>query len=341
MKKILLFTICILVSIGAFINETTVKFFITMAIPRIASVNKKLPMHLAVLDRGNLSQDIFKDVANIEVDKNLTDKNSAEEKKIENDVVEREEYSEPDFYEVTLDWSTMLKNLTSYKVDVEELLDEELNFKMKNDGIEAVIYHTHTTEAYTPSKEYMYQESGVYRTLNKNANMIKIGEQIKKDLQKHGIGVYHDTTIYDYPDYNSSYTKAGKGILEALNKYKNTKIVLDVHRDAISINTEQYKPVVKIADKNVAQFLLVVGTNQGGLKHSEWRENLKLALKIKELADEKYPGLCRYVILRKERFNQQVSNGAMIVEMGATGNTVEEVLETSKYFSELLTEVCK
>ena len=63
-------------------------------------------------------------------------------------------------------------------------------------------------------------------------------------------------------------------------------------------------------------------------------------MEIKKLADEKYPGLCRYVILRKERFNQQVANGAMIVEMGATGNTVEEVLETTKYFAEILSEVC-
>lgn len=340
MKKIFLFTICILFSMFAFINETTVKSFITMAIPRITTVNKKLPLHLSVLDRCNLSSDIFKDVIDIE-NEILTDESKLKEVNVANDIIEKEEYNEPNFYEVTLDWSTMLKNLTSYKIDVQKLLDEELKFELKNDSIEAVIYHTHTTEAYTPSKEYMYEESGVYRTLNNDANMIKIGEQIKKDLQKYGIGVYHDTTIYDYPDYNSSYTKAGKGILDTLNKYKNAKIVLDVHRDAISINTEQYKPVVKIDDKNVAQFLLVVGTNQGGLKHSEWRENLKLALKIKKMADEKYPGLCRYVILRKERFNQQVSNGAMIVEMGATGNTIEEVLETSKYFSELLTEVCK
>ena len=84
---------------------------------------------------------------------------------------------------------------------------------------------------------------------------------------------------------------------------------------------------------------MVIGTNQGGLSHSEWKENLKLALKIKALADEKYPGLCRYIILRKERFNQHVTPGAMIVEMGATGNTVPEVIRTSKYVAELLSEV--
>ena len=251
MKKILLFTICILFSVFTFINETTVKFFISFAIPKISFVDKKMPSHLALLDRGNLSRDIFKKVNAVE--NSQYDINE----KIEDSIPENTEYSEPNYYEVTLDWSTMLKNLTSFKVNVEELLAEELKFKLKKEDIETVIYHTHTTEAYTQSKEYMYEESGVYRTLTDKANMIKIGEQIKKDLQKYGVGVYHDTTIYDYPDYNSSYTKAGKGIIQTLDKYKKTKIVLDVHRDAISINTEQYKPIVKIDNKNVAQFFFV------------------------------------------------------------------------------------
>ena len=336
MKKILVIIISILVSMFSFVNETSVKFFIGIALPKITIIEKKLPMHLAVLDKGNFSKTIFKYVPEEEHEDIIEDPdNYSEVQKVE------DESEQTKFYEVTLDWSTMLKNFTTYKIDVEKLLSENLKFNLSKSGIETIIYHTHTTEAYTPSKDYVYKSSGVYRTLDKNANMLRIGKQIKSELQKYGVGVYHDTSIYDYPDYNSSYSNAGKAIVETINKYKKAKIVLDVHRDAISVNTEQYKPVVKIDGKNVAQFLLVVGTNQGGLKHPGWRENLKLALKIKKLADEKYPGLCRYVILRKERFNQQVSNGAMIVEMGATGNTVEEVLETSKYFSELLVEVCK
>lgn len=334
MRKTLMITIAMLLGMTTFINEASVNFFISFAIPRISAIDKKHLGYLALLDRGNLSKSIFINRFESYEEKGDIEYTGAPQE-------ENEEYIEPNFYEVTLDWSTMLKNLTTYKVDVDKLLKEDLKFKISKSGIEAIIYHTHTTESYTPSKDYMYEESGVYRTLNNNSNMIKIGEQLKKELQKNGIGVYHDTTIYDYPDYNSSYSKAGKGIAQLIKKYKNAKIVLDIHRDAISINTEQYKPVVKIGGKNVAQFLLVVGTNQGGLSHPDWKENLKLALKIKRLADEKYPGLCRYVILRKERFNQQVSNGAIIVEMGATGNTVEEVLETSKYFSELLEEVCE
>lgn len=331
MKKSLIATILILLNIFVFINEKSAKFFMSFAIPKIHIMRENKPAYISLLDRGKLSYTIFKELPEDKVEIIL------EEPIIEKTTVE--EYIEPTYYEVTLDWSTMLKNLTTYKIDIDKLLKEELKFKLSKNNIETIIYHTHTTESYTQSKDYRYEASGVYRTLNNNANMIKIGEEIKKNLQKYGVAVYHDKTIYDYPDYNSSYSLAGKGISNTMKKYKNVKIVLDVHRDAISVNTEQYKPIVKIGDKNVAQFLLVIGTNQGGLKHPNWKENLKLALKIKKLADEKYPGLCRNVILRKERFNQQVSNGAMIVEMGATGNTIEEVSETAKYFSQLLVEV--
>jgi len=335
MKKIFLFTVAILLSIFNFINEFSAKFFISFAIPKINISESRDSKYMALLAKGNLSDDIFKKTVKIK------------EEIIAEDFVEvipdveNENFVEPSYYEVTLDWSAMLKNLTTYKIDVDKLLSEKLKFKLTGSDIETVIYHTHTTESYTQSKNYMYEPSGVYRTLDTNANMIKIGEEMKRNLQQNGFAVFHDKTIYDYPDYNSSYSKAGKGIAQILKKHKNVKVVLDLHRDAISVNTEQYKPVVQINGKKVAQFLLVIGTNQGGLKHSEWKENLKLALKIKKLADEKYPGLCRNEKLRKKRFNQHVTNGAMIVEMGATGNTIEEVLETTKYFSELLIEVCK
>jgi len=102
---------------------------------------------------------------------------------------------------------------------------------------------------------------------------------------------------------------------------------------------ELYRPIINIGGKDVAQILLVVGSNEGGLSHSNWRENLKFALKIQQIANTKYPGLIRYVILRKERFNQHVAPGAIIVEMGATGNTMEEVLLSADLFTEVLTEI--
>jgi len=344
MKKYIVISIIGILSIQLFLTESICKSILNNTLPIINIVNNeksgiRLLSHINILKDRNLNVEIFNQMP----EDKIVESDKLEEDEIVYEVPKEEKSEEiiDNSKEVTLEWKNILKNETKYNIDVDKLKNEKLNFNLSKKNIDVLIYHTHATECYTVSSGYEYEASGVFRTLNKNVSVIKIGNTIKDYLQKNGIGVYHDETLYDYPNYNLSYTNAGKSIPNLLKKYSDAKIVLDVHRDAIGVGTEQYKPVVKIDGENVAQFLLVIGTNQGGLNHSEWRENLKLALKIKELADEKYPGLCRYIILRKERFNQQVAPGAMIVEMGATGNTVPEVMRTSKYFAEILSEVAK
>ena len=240
---------------------------------------------------------------------------------------------------VTLDWKNEFKNNTKYNVDVNALKNEKLSFNLKKSGTEIIIYHTHTTEAYTKAKGDKFDYSGDYRTLNKNYNVVNVGKRVKEILERKGFGVYHEQEIYDYPSYNLSYSKAGRALEALVKKYNKTKVVLDIHRDALGNGNELYRPIINIGGKDVAQILLVVGSNEGGLSHSNWRENLKFALKIQQIANTKYPGLIRYVILRKERFNQHVAPGAIIVEMGATGNTMEEVLLSADLFTEVLTEI--
>lgn len=242
---------------------------------------------------------------------------------------------------VTMDWKRVLKNGTKYAVDSDSLVNKKLNFSMPKSEVGVLIYHTHTTESYSQSKGYEYQASGNFRTLDSNANVSRVGKFLKELLARDGIKTYHDETIYDSPSYNLSYSKAGKSVATLAKKYSSASVILDIHRDAIGSDTEIYRPIVNINGRDVAQILLVVGTNQGGLTHNNWRENLKFALKLQKVADEKYPGLFRYVDLRKERFNQHIAPGAIIVEMGATGNTMDEVLSATELFEEILLEVIK
>ena len=72
--------------------------------------------------------------------------------------------------------------------------------------------------------------------------------------------------------------------------------------------------------------MLVVGTNAGGLDHPDWRENMKLALKLQKSISDKYPYLMRGVNLRKERFNGHTTHGSLIIEVGASGNTQNEAV---------------
>ena len=49
-----------------------------------------------------------------------------------------------------------------------------------------------------------------------------------------------------------------------------------------------------------------------------------------------YPGLFRDIHLSTSRYNQHMSDKAVILEVGATGNTIEEAQASMKYFAAIL-----
>jgi len=242
---------------------------------------------------------------------------------------------------VTLSSKNMFKNETKYAIDLNAMNSKKLDIKLGYKNIEAIIYHTHATESYTPTKNNNYIASGTFRTLNTKYNMIAVGEQLKKSLEKNKIKTFHDTNLYDANSFNGAYSRSYDKTKENMKKYKSTKLVFDVHRDAIGTESERYRPIVNIDGKEVAQILLVVGTDAGGLTHGKWKENLNLAIKLKQKADKLYPGLIRQINVRKERFNQNLSTGSLIVEMGATGNTIEEANLAAELFGEVVASVLK
>lgn len=323
----------------AFQNVTVAKLILSDGIPLIKIAmneagNFTMLSYVDLIKNRFASEDIF-----IELPEDSVELIPEEVK--QEDIVKEMEEEDNHTKSVTMDWSRVLKNETKYAVNAEDLVNKKLSFSLTKSDVNVLIYHTHTTESYTQSKDYKYVASGDFRTLNSNANMSRVGAYLAELLEAKGIKTYHDKTVYDSPSYNLSYSKAGKAITALKKKYPKASVVLDVHRDAIGTAEEIYRPIVNIDGRDVAQILLVVGTNQGGLTHNNWRENLKFALKLQKVANEEYPGFCRYVDLRKERFNQHVAPGAVIVEMGATGNTMEEALAAAELFANVLEKVIK
>ena len=117
-------------------------------------------------------------------------------------------------------------------------------------------------------------------------------------------------------------------------------IIIDLHRDAIGSRAD-YAPTVKIGDDYAAQIMFVIGTNEGGLYHPNWNQNLKFAVKVQQKAEEMYPGLFKTMMVTKSRYNQHTGKYANIMEVGATGNTLEQCLNSMKYLSAVLNEVMK
>lgn len=213
----------------------------------------------------------------------------------------------------------------SYTVDKAGLLTQPLNWDLTGKEPKVLIVHSHGSESFAPTGEY--QETTAYHTLNTDYNMVSIGSFVAEKLEEAGISVLHDTALHDEPSYNASYNNSRKSVQAYLEAYPSICLVLDLHRDSIEDEEgNQLVHTVFSQGTTVAPLMLVVGTDYGGLHHPQWQENLALALKLQTQLEEICPGICRNINLRTQRFNQDLSTGAMLVEVGASGNTRQEAL---------------
>ena len=240
------------------------------------------------------------------------------------------------------------QNHTNKVVVIEEKTDRRPDIFSDNfiniDGAitnkkDILIYHTHTCESYTPSEQYQYQQTGNFRTTDLNFSVARVGAELTNCLTSYGFKVTHDKTYHDYPAYSGSYTRSASTVGNVL-KTSPSDIIIDLHRDAIGSKSD-YDPSVKIGDDVAAQLMFVIGTNGGGLYHPNWQSNLKFAIEVQQKANELYPGLFKPMIVRKSRYNQHLGSAACIIEVGATGNTMEQCLNSMKYLAKVIDEYKK
>lgn len=218
----------------------------------------------------------------------------------------------------------------AYRPDLSSLLLSPLRWDLTENGPAVLILHTHTTESYTPEPGEDYVSASDYRTLDESYNMLSIGDKVAEILEAGGISVLHDRELHDYPSYNGSYPDARETALSYLNQYPSIRLVLDLHRDAAEDSTGQVATHAQIDGADSAQLMLVVGTDEGGLEHPDWENNLSLALQLDAQLESLYPGLCRPISLRTERFNQDLSGHALLVEVGTAGNTHTQALRAAE-----------
>lgn len=209
-----------------------------------------------------------------------------------------------------------------YRPDLGTLLQSAMDWELAGGAPTVLIVHTHATESYAGSDNSV----GAFRTLDADMNMLAVGAEVARVLRAGGINVIHDTTLHDYPDYNSSYSSARAAVQAYLQQYPTIRLVLDLHRDAIADNNNQLVTVGTAGGQRCAQLMMVVGTDGAGNYHPNWQENLSLALKLSVLMEQENPGITRAVNLTKYRYNMDLSPGSLLVEVGGAGNTLQEAL---------------
>ena len=216
------------------------------------------------------------------------------------------------------------------------LAEAQLTLSLPEEGPQVLIVHTHGSEAYTPDGGDTYVATGECRTTDTTKSVVRVGDEIAKVLTEMGLTVVHDTGLYDYPEYNGAYDRSLAAVENWLAQYPSIQVVLDVHRDAlIGADGTVYKPISTINGEKCAQVMLVMGSN-ALYDHPNWLENLSLAVKVQKEMNTLWPTLARPIGLRENRYNQQTAPGAMLVEIGSHGNTLQEALAAARMFARAL-----
>lgn len=222
--------------------------------------------------------------------------------------------------------------MTKQELNGTRLVKMDLSAKMRNDDPLVLIYHTHGSETYK-------------KTDGKEGSVIEVGTALTSELEKvYGIHTIHDKSVYDMVngqlDRNAAYNFAGDSVEETLKKNPSVKVVIDLHRDSVE-NSIHLR--TKINGKSTAQIMFFNGVSRlagkgdiGYLYNPNKEANLAFSLQMQLLCGKYYPDLTRKIYIKGYRYNLHLVKRAMLVEVGAQNNTVNEAKNAMKPLAEML-----
>lgn len=224
-----------------------------------------------------------------------------------------------------------------YSPDIKALLNQGSDLTIYDKSKPTVlIYHSHTTEAYSLLDTGYYISSDA-RSNNSARNMVRVGDDLAAYLEKQGFTVIHDRTIHD-KDYTKSYDNSRATIEKYLEQYPSIEVTIDVHRDDITYsNKTKVKPTAKIKGKKAARMMIISGCEYNRVKNfPDWEENLKFDLQVQNKVNELYPGLMRPILFSERKYNMYETHYSFLLEVGTDANTLDEACYSARLFGNAL-----
>ncbi len=214
------------------------------------------------------------------------------------------------------------------------------NFKVRDTAEpQVLIYHTHTTESFEPYVRDKFDAGFNYRTTDETKNMIMVGNAIQAELEAAGYSVIHATDIHDYPSYNGSYARSRETILPILEQYPSIKVALDIHRDAISGDGTAVQPYAEINGKEAAQVMIISGCDDGTLDMPNYMKNFHFACCLQQQLESDYAGLTRPILFDYRHYNQDLTTGSLLIEVGSHCNTLDQAQYSGQLIGQSLSRV--
>lgn len=219
-----------------------------------------------------------------------------------------------------------LKENDINKRDIKNISEEE---RMKNANKRVLIYHTHTCEAYSP---------GEPSKKDPNSNMIAVGDALTAELEKRGFAVIHDKTFHD-TDYDDAYYKSRETLKRYLNQYKDFDLIIDMHRDS---GPKKESVTGAVNGESVAKIMFVPATANPRYKNQLAKMNTMV-----NIASKSFPDLLRgrpifdTYTTGITYYSQDLSDNAVLIEVGASTNTLSEAKTSMKYLGQVIGETLK
>ena len=235
-----------------------------------------------------------------------------------------------------------VKDTTASGTDLWQELGETPAVELKANGeIEVLLYHTHTTESYTDQFMGYYYTDMETRSRNFDDGVVAVGKEIKKELEKKGIGVVHDTAINDTM-FNGSYSRSWEVLQRNLAEHPGIQVTIDIHRDSMTReNGVKYKPTALINGRKAAQVMILAGCDANGDwgDFPNWRDNLRLALRAQQKLSAVYPQIVRPMNFSNSKYNMNATKGSMLIEVGTEVSTISEAKYSGSLVGEALGEL--
>lgn len=205
---------------------------------------------------------------------------------------------------------------------------------LRSDVPAILIYHTHTTEAYTQTENETYRESSKWRTNDASRNMIAVGETLKEILEtQYGIHVIHDMTDHEPPKLATAYERSLATMERYHKEYPSIVLFIDLHRDAYD-TTNAPCDYLTVNGIETARLMLVVGRGEKYEDKPYFDSNIRFAERITEHLNSIAPKLCRPIREKKGRYNQHVAPNCILIEVGHNANTLSQAKAAMPYLAE-------
>ena len=241
-----------------------------------------------------------------------------------------------------------INNSTGYSPALDYLLNKEIfgdnsGVDYSPDKPRVLVLHTHSTESFAQNGAISCESFDSHgRSNDKTENVVAIGKIISDVLNQQGICAVHCTVMHDSTQYKDSYANAAATIKKYLEKYPTIELVIDVHRDAVVKSSgEIVKAITEVDGKAAAQVMCVVGTDFGGEDCPNWEDNLSLAQKLRNALNDSYKNLCRPTSLKASTYNQEFAKYSLLLEIGTSGNSLEESQISAELVAKAIAELLK